>query len=104
MGHVMPAGSSAALLSYAHGASSTPLLGETIGDNLRATVERVPDREALVVCSQGVRLSYRQFSDLTDRAARALLAADIQKGDRVGVWAPNRFEWPVIQYATARIG
>jgi fatty-acyl-CoA synthase len=90
--------------SYAHGASATPLLGQTIGENLRATVARFPDREALVVCSQRVRLTYRQFWDLTDRAARAFLAAGIKKGDRVGIWSPNRFEWPVIQYATARIG
>src|SRR5262245_10947907 len=104
MGHTMSAQSSAAFPSYAHGVSTTSLLGQTIGENLRTTVERVPEREALVVCSQQVRLTYRQFWDLIDRAARALLDAGIQKGDRVGIWSPNRFEWPIIQYATARIG
>jgi len=94
----------AALPSYSHGACTTPLLGQTIGENLRAAVERFPDREAIVVCSQRLRLTYRQFWDLTDGAARAFLAAGVQKGDRVGIWSPNRFEWPAIQYATARIG
>ncbi len=91
-------------LSYLHGASATPLLGETIGANLRHTVERWPDRDALVVRSQDFRASYRELWDLTTRLALALLARGIAKGDRVGIWAPNRCEWVVTQYATARIG
>src|SRR5579872_6425924 len=90
--------------SYVHGASATPLLAETIGANLRRTAERVPDREALVVRHQGYRATYRQFWEETGRAARGLLARRVGKGDRVGIWAPNRFEWAVLQYATARIG
>jgi fatty-acyl-CoA synthase len=90
--------------SYAHGTSTVPLLGETIGDNLRRTVETFPDREALVVRSQGYRATYRALWDAVTEVARGLLAMDIQRGDRVGVWSPNRFEWVVLQYATARIG
>ncbi|MXY24355.1 MAG: AMP-binding protein [Acidobacteria bacterium] len=90
--------------SYVHGATDAPLLGETVGENLRATVERFPERDALVVCDQGFRASYRQLWDLTTRLALALLAHGIARGDRVGIWAPNRYEWVVTQYATARIG
>ncbi|MCC6177554.1 MAG: AMP-binding protein [Chloroflexi bacterium] len=90
--------------SYAHGASAVPLLGETIGENLRQIVERFGGRDALIVRSQGVRLTYRELWEMTGRAARGLLARGVQKGDRVGIWAPNRFEWVVVQYATARIG
>src|ERR1044071_4233797 len=90
--------------SYLHGPSSTPLLGETIGENLRRTVERFGDREALVVRWQGYRATYRQLWDQTTTLARALLASGVQKGDRVGIWAPNRFEWVVTQFASARIG
>ena len=90
------------LPSYAHGACAAPLLGETIGENLRRTVERWGDREALVVAHQGFRATYRELWDLVDRCARGLLACGIQKGDRVGMWAPNRYEWVVVQYATAR--
>ncbi|MCP3098109.1 AMP-binding protein [Myxococcus sp. K15C18031901] len=90
--------------SYVHGTSATPLLGETIGQNLRGTVERYPDREALVVASQGYRATYRQLWDTTTQVALGLLALGVEKGDRVGIWSPNRFEWVVAQYATARIG
>ncbi len=90
--------------SYAHGTSTTPLLGETIGENLRRTVLRVPDREALVVLSQGYRATYRELWDQITAAARGLLALGIAAGDRVGIWSPNRYEWVVLQYATARIG
>ena len=91
-------------LSYTHGTSTVPLLGDTIGEILRRTVERFPDHEALVVRSQGYRATYRALWDAVDQVARGLYAMDIQRGDRVGVWSPNRFEWVVLQYATARIG
>src|ERR1700716_2900474 len=90
--------------SYAHGASPVELLGETIGDNLRRTVERHAGGEALVSRHQGFRATYREFWDLTSRCARGLIARDVKKGDRVGIWSPNRYEWVVVQYATARIG
>jgi fatty-acyl-CoA synthase len=90
--------------SYVHGASPVPLLGETIGENLRRTVERVPNTEALVVRHQNYRATYSELWDQTTRAARGLLARGVRKGDRVGIWSPNRAEWVVTQYATARIG
>ncbi len=91
-------------LSYAHGACSIPLLGETIGANLRRTVEKFGDRDALVVRHQNFRATYRELWELVARAARGLLARGVTTGDRVGVWAPNRFEWVVLQYATVRVG
>jgi fatty-acyl-CoA synthase len=91
-------------LSYVHGASSVPLLGETVGANLRRTVTDFGDSEALVVRHQTYRANYRELWDQTTRAARALIANGIVRGDRVGIWAPNRYEWVVIQYAAARIG
>ncbi|ADO70152.1 AMP-binding protein [Stigmatella aurantiaca] len=90
--------------SYVHGTSSTPLLGETIGENLRRTVERHGDREALVARSQGFRATYRQLWELTTQVALGLLALGVKKGDRVGLWSPNRYEWVVAQYAMARVG
>ena len=90
--------------SYVSGPSAKPMLGETIGENLRRTAERFPDRDALVVPYQGYRATYREFWQQTGRVARALLVRGVKKGDRVGIWAPNRFEWVVVQYATARIG
>src|SRR5258707_14887545 len=92
------------LLSYAHGVGPTPLLGETIGENLRRTVARHGDREALVVRDQGRRATYRELWEQTGIAARGLMARGVGKGDRVGIWSPNRFEWVIVQYATARMG
>jgi fatty-acyl-CoA synthase len=91
-------------LSYASGTSTTPLLGETIGDNLARIVERSGDRDALVVRHQDVRWTYRELDERVDDVARGLLAAGIEKGDRVGIWAPNCAEWVLVQYATAKIG
>src|SRR3982074_1507871 len=90
--------------SYVHGASPVALLGETIGENLRRTVNQFGGCEALVVRHQQYRATYRELWDQTTRAARGLLARGVRKGDRVGIWAPNRAEWVVLQYATARIG
>jgi fatty-acyl-CoA synthase len=90
--------------SYVHGASTVPLLGETIGQNLRRTVDQFGDSEALVVRHQKYRATYAELWSQTTRAARGLLARGIRKGDRVGIWSPNRAEWVVLQYATARIG
>src|SRR4051794_10243442 len=92
------------MLSYAHGISKTPLLGETIGENLARTAARVPGADALVSCHQGIRMTYAELDDAVTRAARALLAAGLEPGDRVGIWSPNRSEWVVTQYATARAG
>jgi fatty-acyl-CoA synthase len=91
-------------VSYAHGTSLTPLIGETIGANLDSTVARFGDREALVDFPSGRRWTYHQFDAEVRRLARALLAAGVRKGDRVGIWSPNCAEWVFTQYATARIG
>jgi fatty-acyl-CoA synthase len=90
--------------AYLHGTSLTPLLGETIGENLRRTVERFGEREALVVRWQRYRASYRELWEQTTALARALMASGVQKGDRVGIWSPNRFEWVITQFASARVG
>ncbi len=90
--------------SYVHGAHPVPLLGETIGENLRRTVQRFAGREALVVREQGYRATYGELWEQVGKAARGLMARGVGRGDRVGIWSPNRSEWVVVQYATARIG
>jgi fatty-acyl-CoA synthase len=91
-------------LSHTAGASDVPLLEQTIPDNLDATVARFGDREALVDVQQGIRWTYAEFAGEVERLARALLAAGVATGDRVGIWAPNCAEWTLTQYATAKIG
>ena len=92
------------MVSYASGISDRPLLGETIGANLERTVARFGDREALVDVAAGRRWTYAAFDEDVNRLARGLLAAGVEKGDRVGIWAPNCAEWVLVQYATAKIG
>ena len=90
--------------SYSHGTSSVQLIGQTIGQNLRDTAGRFPDRDALIVPYQNVRLTYGEFDSKVDALARSLLAIGIDTGDRIGIWSPNNAEWVLIQYAAARIG
>jgi fatty-acyl-CoA synthase len=91
-------------LSHAVGPTDVPLLERTIGDDLHATVERYAGREALVVRHQDVRWTYAELNDRVDDLARSLVASGFERGDRIGIWAPNCSEWVLVQYATARIG
>ncbi|HEV7789635.1 MAG TPA: AMP-binding protein, partial [Pseudonocardia sp.] len=93
-----------AVSSYASGISDLPLLGDTIGDNLDRTAAVFPDRDAMVEVATGRRWSYREFVAEVDVLALGLLDAGLAKGDRVGIWAPNRSEWTLVQYATAKLG
>ncbi len=90
--------------SYVSGTSDKPLLGVTIGDMFDAIVARYPDNEALVVCHQALRYTYRQLKAQVNQCARALIALGVQKGQRVGIWAPNCAEWAITQFATSKIG
>ena len=90
--------------SYASGPSDAPLLGDTIGAALRRTAGSLPDAEALVDVPSGRRWTWAQLDRAVDDVARSLLAAGLEKGDRLGIWAPNTPEWVLVQFATARIG
>src|ERR671921_672513 len=90
--------------SYAQGETSPPLLDETIGANLERIVAQHGDREALVEVATGRRWTYAEFDSDVNQLARGLLGTGIEKGDRVGIWAPNCAEWTLVQYATAKVG
>lgn len=91
-------------LSYVYGTSEVPLLGQTIGGNLKSTVEKYPHQEALVCVHQDYRATYQEFYNQTTAVAKALIFLGAKSGDRIGIWASNRYEWVLLQYATARIG
>lgn len=90
--------------SYTSGVSATPLLGITIGDKFDEIVEQHAHREALIVHSQNIKWTYRELKAKVDACAKALIASGLQKGDRVGIWSPNRSEWTILQFATAKVG
>src|SRR6266851_10343649 len=91
-------------MSYAHGTSNVPLIGQTIGDLLNEVAARFPTNEALVSVFENRRFTYTQFVEEVNLVARALLALGVGKGDRVGVWSANCVAWVLAQFATARIG
>jgi fatty-acyl-CoA synthase len=91
-------------LSYAHGASAVPLLGETIGAHFDRTVARWGDRPGLVARQQGIRWSYHELAARVDAFAAGLLALGLLPGERIGIWSPNNAEWVVTQFATAKAG
>ena len=91
-------------ISYIHGPSLTPLIGETIGANFDRIVASDPEREALVVRDQDVCWTYAELGARVDRLARAFVATGLRPGDRMGIWAPNCAEWVLVQYASAKAG
>ena len=91
-------------LAIEMGARDQPLLAQTIGDNLRQTVARVPNNDAIVSLHQGLRWTYQDFYTRVQRLASGLLAAGLKPLDRLGLWSPNYAEWTLVQYATAEIG
>ena len=91
-------------LSHVAGDTSQPLLEETIGAMLRRIASTWPQRPALVVPAQGVKLTWREFDDEVTRLAAGLLALGLAPGDRIGIWSLNRAEWVLVQFATARAG
>jgi fatty-acyl-CoA synthase len=91
-------------LSYVCGTSDEPLLYKTVGAVLEEAAARWPDRDALIVRQQNIRLRYRELNAAVDRFANGLLALGLETGDRIGIWSPNRYEWIVTQFASAKAG
>ncbi len=86
------------------GPTDIPILEETIGENFERTVAANPNGEALVDMASGRRWTYAELNNEIDVVARGLMALGIERGERVGMWAPNCPEWTIVQYATAKIG
>lgn len=91
-------------LSYVNGTSKIPLLGMTIGEMLDYTVASYPKNEALISVHQNIRWNYEELKQQVDLCALGLHNMGLKKGDRIGIWALNRSEWMVAQYATAKLG
>ncbi|WP_455229880.1 AMP-binding protein [Geopseudomonas aromaticivorans] len=92
------------LPSYTCGAQEQPLLAMTIGAAFDRTVARFAEREALVVRDQGLRFTWAELAAAVDRCARAFIALGLQPGERLGIWSPNRAEWTIAQFASAKAG
>jgi fatty-acyl-CoA synthase len=91
-------------ISFVHGADAPPLLDCTLGQALELARERWPDREAIVACESGARMSYAQLNSAAEEFGAGLLALGLRPGERIGIWSPNCAEWAVTQYAAAKAG
>jgi fatty-acyl-CoA synthase len=90
--------------SYVHGASSQPLIGQTVGRHFDAVCAQGAQREAVVVRHQGARLTYAELRDRVDALACGLLRLGLLPGDRLGIWSQNNLEWVLTQFASAKAG
>lgn len=80
------------------------LVHKTIGNLLDETVSRYPDKEAVVYVETGLHYSYKEFQQICNQVAKGLMNLGIKKGDHIAVWASNKPEWLITQYASAKIG
>uniref|UniRef100_A0AC34FPW0 AMP-binding protein n=1 Tax=Panagrolaimus sp. ES5 TaxID=591445 RepID=A0AC34FPW0_9BILA len=90
--------------SYIHGCSTVPLLFDTIGQRLRLAASKVPDREVAIFKKEGIRKTYKQLLNDSEKLALGLIHLGVEKGDRIGIWSPNHYEWIVTQFAAALAG
>ncbi|MDB6000092.1 MAG: AMP-binding protein [Rhizobacter sp.] len=91
-------------LSQVKGTTEAALSDSTIAGLLHDTASRFPHRAAAVFREQGIRWTWREFQDEVDAFAAGLMSLGLKVGERVGIWSPNRAEWLVTQFATARVG
>ena len=90
--------------SYVCGTSTKPLLFETIGERLQTAADVHSNQEALVFCASGDRMTYSELNHAADKLAVGLLELGLDTGDRIGIWSPNKLEWVVTLFASAKIG
>ncbi len=91
-------------VAHVVGSKDPELWHRTIPNIFKDTVYRFANREAAVFPEQEIRWTWAELDREVDALAHGLLELGLQKGDRVGIWSPNRYEWLLTQFATARIG
>ena len=91
-------------LSFVSGVGGDPLLFQTIGQTLDLAAAKYGSKEALISCHQGIRYTYAELNEKSNRIALGLYELGLRKGDRIGIWSPNCVEWVLTQFATAKLG
>ena len=89
-------------LAYVSGVSDKPLLATTISQRLRSQAEKYSKNPCQVFYQHGITYTYEEFDQRVDEVAKGLIALGLEKGDRIGIYSPNRPEWSILQYAAAR--
>ncbi len=91
-------------LSHVIGDQSKQVLDVTLPEFFKYAQQKYGQCEAVVFSQFNIRWTYSELLDKCDAFAAGLLALGLYKGDRVGIWSPNRAEWIIAQIATARLG
>ena len=91
-------------MSHVKGSVGEPLIEQTIPDLLLQTANSHGTRDAMVFTDRAMRWSWQKLADDVDSLAAGFLSLGLNTGDRVGIWSPNRPEWVLVQFATARLG
>jgi len=91
-------------VSYRHGAANYPLKYMTLGQQLLETANKFPDNRAVISAAQNVILTYPELYDKAQKLAASFVHLGFVKGDRIGIYSPNNYEWMIVQYAAALAG
>jgi long-chain acyl-CoA synthetase len=73
-----------------------------VQDFLQKTAEQTPDKTALIC--DGQRLTYAQVEEQANQVAHGLMAAGIQRGERVAIWLPNSVEAVIAIFGILKAG
>jgi fatty-acyl-CoA synthase len=91
-------------LSYVAGTTDEALKFMTVAALLDRACTRYGAADAAFFAAGDRRYSWYDLRRHADDVAAGLLALGVRRGDRVGIWSPNRPEWLFVQFGTARIG
>ena len=90
--------------SHVRGATTPPLLEDTIGAALERAAKDWQRRPAIIAPFQNIRWTYEELNARADALATGFLELGLEPGDRIGIWAPNCAEWTLTQFAAAKAG
>lgn len=90
--------------SYTCGPGTQPMVGLTMGQLVNRSADKYHDREAIVSCHQGVRKTFAELKGDIDRLAAGFISLGLRRGDRIGIWGPNTYEWFITQFAVGKAG
>ncbi|KAM7308223.1 medium-chain acyl-CoA ligase ACSF2, mitochondrial [Ixodes scapularis] len=93
-----------ASLSYFHNPGREPLLPWTLGQVVDRTADVKGDNAAVVSRHQNITKTYTQLRDDVNQFAAALVSLKLAVGSKIGMLAPNLYEWVVVQFAAANAG
>lgn len=80
------------------------ILHKTVGQIVKEQAQQNPETEAYVYPEHGIRKTYKQFDEETDRLAKAFIGSGVEKGEHIAIWSDNKREWLLSQFATGKMG